>query len=135
MIDRTEFTANNLTSYAGLNPLLNYTKQEGIFQLISDNLHFENSSTEEIKMKHVKTMMALGIIGADKLSRVDLLKNDPILSEGFDIKVTNAENVSRFFCNFSFKTTQMLRDINFTAFKKILNHYLHSVAIRAMLIP
>lgn len=120
MIDRTEFTANNLTSYAGMNPLLNYTKQAGIFQLISDNLHFENSSTEKIKMKHIKTMMALGVIGADKLSRVDLLKNDPILSEGFDIKVTNAENVSRFFCNFSFKTTQMLRDINFTAFKKIL---------------
>lgn len=120
MIDKTEFTANNLTSYAGLNPLLNYTKQKGIFQLISDNLYFENSSTESIKMKHIKTMMALGIIGADKLSRVDLLKNDPILREGFDIKVTNAENVSRFFCNFSFKTTQMLRDINFSVFKKLL---------------
>lgn len=120
MINKTEFSANNLTSYAGMNPLLEYTKEKGIFQLISENVHFENSSTESIKMKHIKTMMALGIIGADKLSRVDILKNDPILREGFDVKVTNAENVSRFFCNFSFKTTQMLRDINFTIFKKLL---------------
>jgi len=120
MIDKIEFTANNLTSYAGLNPLLNYTEQEGIFQLISDNLYFENSNTEKIKMKQIKTMMALSIIGADKLSRVDLLKNDTILSEGFDIKATNAENVSRFFYHFSFKTTQMLRDINFSVFKKLL---------------
>ena len=71
-------------------------------------------------MKHIKTMIALGAIGADKLSRVDLLKNDPMMSEGFDVNVTNAENVSRFFYTFSFKTTQMLRDINFAAFKKLL---------------
>jgi hypothetical protein len=120
MINKTEFTANNLTSYAGLNPLLNYTKQSGIFQLISDNLYFENSNTEAIKMKHIKTMMALGIIGADKLSRVDLLENNPVLRKGFEVKVTKAENVSRFLYNFSFKTTQMLRDINFTIFKKLL---------------
>lgn len=120
MINNIEFSANNLTSYAGLQALFNYTEQKGIFQLISDNLHFENSSTEAIKMKHIKTMMALGVIGADKLSRVDLLKSDPILREGFDMKVTNAENVSRFFYNFSFKTTQMLRDINFSIFKRLL---------------
>src|SRR5674476_340799 len=120
MINKIEFSANNLTSYAGLYTILNYTEQSGIFQLISDNLFFENASTEAIKMKHIKTMMALGVIGADKLSRVDLLKNDPMMSEGFDVKVTNAENVSRFFYTFSFKTTQMLRDINFAAFKKLL---------------
>lgn len=120
MINKIEFSANNLTSYAGLYPIINYTEKTGVFQLISDNLHFDNASTEAIKMKHIKTMMALGIIGADKLSRVDLLKNDSIMREGFGVNVTNAENVSRFLCNFSFKTTQMLRDINFLAFKKIL---------------
>ena len=76
--------------------------------------------TEAIKMKHIKTLMALGVIGADKVSRVDLLKNDPIMREGFGVNVTNSENVSRFLYNFSFKTTQMLRNINFLIFKKIL---------------
>lgn len=37
-------------------------------------------------------MIALGAIGADKLSRVDLLKNHPMMKEGFDVNVTNAEN-------------------------------------------
>ena len=120
MINKIEFLANNLTSYAGLYPVINYTEKSGIFQLISDNLYFDNASTEAIKMKHIKTMMALGIIGADKLSRVDLLKNDSIMREGFGVNVTNAENVSRFLGNFSFKTTQMLRNINFLVFKKIL---------------
>jgi hypothetical protein len=120
MINKIEFSANNLTSYAGLYPLVNYTEESGIFQLISDNLYFDNASTEAIKMKHIKTMMALGFVGADKLSRVDLLQNDPIMREGFGVNVTNAENVSRFLYNFSFKTTQMLRDINFLVFKRIL---------------
>lgn len=120
MINKIEFSANNLTSYAGLYPIINYTEKSGVFQLISDNLYFNNASTESIKMKHIKTMMSLGVIGADKLSRVDLLKNDPIMREGFGINVTNAENVSRFLYNFSFKTTQMLRNINFLVFKKIL---------------
>lgn len=115
MINKIEFSANNLTSYAGLYPLVNYTEKSGVFQLISDNLYFDNASTEAIKMKHIKTLMALGVIGADKLSRVDLLKNDPIMREGFGVNVTNSENVSRFLYNFSFKTTQMLRNINFLA--------------------
>lgn len=37
-------------------------------------------------MKHIKTMMALGVIGVDKLSRVDLLKANPILRAWLDIK-------------------------------------------------
>jgi isoaspartyl peptidase/L-asparaginase-like protein (Ntn-hydrolase superfamily) len=91
MINKTEFSANNLTSYAGLYPLVNYIEKSEVFQLISDNLYFDNASTEAIKMKHIKTMMALGIIGADKLSRVDLLKNDSIMREGFGVNVTNSE--------------------------------------------
>jgi hypothetical protein len=120
MINKIEFSANNLTSYAGLYPLLNYTEKQGVFQLISNNLMFEDIFTEKIKMKHIKTMIALQLVGAENLSRVALFKEDPILKEGFDIQVTNAENVSRFFSNFSFKTTQILRNINFEVFKKLL---------------
>jgi len=36
------------------------------------------------------------------------------------INVREPENISRFLYNFSFKTTQMLRDINFKTFKKML---------------
>ena len=42
------------------------------------------------------------------------------MREGFGINVTNAKNVSRFLYNFSFKTTEMLRNVNFLVFKKIL---------------
>lgn len=120
MINKTEFSASNLTSYAGLHPLLNYTEKKGIFQFISEELKFDDIITESIKMKHLKIMLSLSFIGADKLSRIEQLKNDPMLREGYGIKVTNAENVSRFFYKFSFKTTQMLRNINFSVFKKML---------------
>jgi len=48
-----------------------------------------------------------------------LLKADPLIKE-CGIHVREPENISRFLCNFSFKTTQMLRDINFRTFKKLL---------------
>lgn len=120
MLNKIVFTANNLTANAGLYTILNYTEQKGIFQLISENLCFDNSNTEDIKMKHIKIMMALGVIGADRLSRVTLLKNDPLMLLGLDIKVTNPENVSRFYSKFNFKNTQALRDVNFDVFKRIL---------------
>ena len=122
MINRIEFTANNLTSYAGLYPLLNYTKESGIMQLLEEELVFEKNTIERIKMKHITTMLSLHFLGADKLDRVSLLKEDPLLEKGFGINVTAPENVSRFFSNFTFKTTQMLRNVNFKVFKKLLKH-------------
>ncbi len=55
----------------------------------------------------------------DKLERLKLLQNDPLVNE-FDISVKEPETVSRFLGNFTFKTTQMFRDINFKVFKKLL---------------
>ncbi|MCE5222119.1 MAG: hypothetical protein LLF98_12940 [Clostridium sp.] len=50
MINKIEFSANNLTSYAGLYPLVNYVEKNKIF----DNLYFDNANKESIKMKHIK---------------------------------------------------------------------------------
>ena len=119
MIDKIEFTAKNLTSNAGVLLLLNYTEEEGIFQELDKTLAFDNKSTEEIKMNHLKTLICGGFVGADKLERFLLLKADPLMKE-CGINVREPENISRFLYNFSFKTTQMLRDINFTSFKKML---------------
>ena len=119
MINKIEFTAKNLTSNAGILPLLNYTEEQEIFQDIDEILFFENDSTEEIKMNHVKTVICGGFIGVDKLNRFNLLKDDPLLKE-CGINVRNPENISRFLSNFDFKTTQMLRDVNFKSFKKLL---------------
>jgi len=58
-------------------------------------------------------------VGADKLERFLLLKADPLIKEG-GINIRAPENISRFLYKFSFKTTQMLRDINFKTFKKLL---------------
>ena len=54
----------------------------------------------------------------DKLERFLLLKADPLIKE-CGIKVREPENISRFFYNFSFKITQMARDISFRTFKKL----------------
>lgn len=79
---------------------------------LDENLIFDNKSTEEIKMNHLKTLICGGFVGADKPERFLLLKADPLIKE-CGITVREPENISRFLCNFSFKTTQMLRDINF----------------------
>ena len=71
-------------------------------------------------MNHIKTMLCGHFIGIDKLERLKLLKNDPLIRE-FEISVKEPETVSRFLSNFSFKTTQMLREINFKVFKKLLS--------------
>jgi hypothetical protein len=120
MINKVEFTSRNLTPYGGLLPLFNYTEKEGIFQEIFDTVIFDSMHTEKIKMKHLKSIMALNFIGADKLSRMELIKNDPLLNKGIEVYPTTPENVSRFLNNFSFKTTQMLREVNFKAFKNLL---------------
>jgi hypothetical protein len=119
MIDKVEFTAKNLTSNAGVLLLLNYTEEQRIFQELDENLIFDNKSTEEIKMNHIKTLMCGGFVGADKLERFNLLKADPLIKE-CGIHVREPENISRFLYNFSFKTTQMIRDINFKTFRRML---------------
>jgi hypothetical protein len=119
MINKIEFSAKNLTSNAGILPLINYTKDTGIFQVIDTFLKFEKNSVEEIKMNHIKTLICGGFIGLDRLDRFLLIKNDPLVRE-CGINVRNPENISRFLNNFNFKTTQMFRNINFIVFKKLL---------------
>ncbi len=65
-------------------------------------------------------MLCGHFLGIDKLERLKLLQNDPLITE-FDISVKQPETVSRFLCDFSFKTTQMFRDINFKVFKKLIS--------------
>ena len=88
--------------------------------MIESDLAFESASINKIKMNHIKTMLCGHFIGIDKLERLKLLKNDPLVRE-FDISVKEPETVSRFLSNFSFKTTQMFREINFKVFKKLLS--------------
>ena len=70
-------------------------------------------------MNHIKTMLCGNLIGIDKLERLKLLQRDPLINE-FDISIKEPETVSRFLGNFSYKTTQMLREINFKVFRKLL---------------
>lgn len=119
MINKIDFTAKNLTSNAGLFLLLENAKSNEIFDLVENDLVFDNDSTNKIKMNHIKTMICGHFIGIDKLERLKILQNDPLVNE-FDISVKEPETVSRFLGNFTFKTTQMFRDINFKVFKKLL---------------
>ena len=120
MINKIEFKAKNLTSNAGLFLMLENTKNNGIFEMIENDLTFESASVNKIKMNHIKTMLCGHFIGIDKLERLKLLKNDPLVRE-FEISVKEPETVSRFLSNFRFKTTQMFREINFKVFKKLLS--------------
>jgi hypothetical protein len=70
-------------------------------------------------MNHIKTMLCGNFIGIDKLERLKLLQSDPLVNE-FNISIKEPETVSRFLGNFSYMTTQMLREINFKVFKKLL---------------
>jgi hypothetical protein len=119
VINKIDFVARNLTSNAGLFLLLENAKNNGVFELIDTDLVFENESTNKIKMNHIKTMLCGHFIGIEKMERLKLLQGDPLISE-FDISVKEPETVSRFLGNFSYKTTQMFRDINFKVFKKLL---------------
>jgi len=120
MVNKIDFNAKNLTSNAGIFLLLENAKNNGIFELIEKDLMFDNESTNKIKMNHIKTMLCGHFIGIDKLERLKLLQNDPLITE-FDISVKQPETVSRFLGNFTFKTTQMFRDINFKIFKRLLS--------------
>ena len=119
MINDIQFTEKNLTSYAGVLPLLNYTNDEGIFQVLDEVLQFENISTEKIKMNHLKSLICGGFIGLDRLDRFLQIRDDRLIKE-CGIEIRTPENISRFLGNFTFKTTQMLRDANFKIFKKLL---------------
>jgi len=119
LINKIEFSARNLTSNAGLLLLLEHASKNGIFDLIDHDLVFENASTNKIKMNHIKTMLCGNFIGIDKLERLKLLQSDPLVNE-FAISIKEPETVSRFLGNFSYKTTQMLREIHFKLFRKLL---------------
>ena len=119
MINKIEFSARNLTSNAGLLLLLEHASKNGVFDLIDHDLVFENASTNKIKMNHIKTILCGNFIGIDKLERLKLLQSDPLVNE-FAISIKEPETVSRFLGNFSYKTTHMLREINFKVFKKLL---------------
>jgi len=119
VINKIEFSAKNLTSNAGLFLLLEHANKNGIFDLIDHDLVFDNASTNKIKMNHIKTMLCGNFIGIDKLERLKLLQSDPLINE-FAISIKEPETVSRFLGNFSYKTTHMLREINFKVFKKLL---------------
>jgi len=120
MVNKIDFKAKNLTSNAGIFLLFENAKSNGIFELIENDLVFDNESTNKIKMNHIKTMLCGHFIGIDKLERLKLLQNDPLIAE-YDIRVKEPETISRYLGNFSYKTTQMFRDINFKVFKKLLS--------------
>jgi hypothetical protein len=99
--------------------LLEHARINGIFDLIDHDLVFETKSTKKTKMNHIKTMLCGNFIGIDKLDRLKLLQSDPLVNE-FSISIKEPETVSRFLGNFSYKTTQRLREIIFRLFRKLL---------------
>ena len=62
----------------------------GFFDFIENDLVFDNDSTNKIKMNHIKTMLCGHFIGIDKLERLKLLQNDPLVNE-FDSGLASAD--------------------------------------------
>lgn len=120
MINKIDFKAKNLTSNAGLLLLLSHAKSEGLFELLESEITFADNGIEKIKMNHIKTLLCGNFLGIDKLERIKLLQSDPLVKE-FGIEVKEPETVSRFLGKFSFRTTQMIRNVNFKLFKKLLD--------------
>ena len=86
LIHKIDFSARNLASNAGLFLLLESAKTNGIFELIDNDLVFDNESTNKIKMNHIQTMRCVHFIGIEKLERLKLLQGDPLVN-AFDISV------------------------------------------------
>jgi len=57
VINKIEFAAKNLTTNAGLFLLLEHANKNGIFDLIDNDLIFENASTNKIKMNHIRHLL------------------------------------------------------------------------------
>lgn len=120
MISRIDFTMKNLTSNAGLYLLFEYVKSNGVSELIKKIIVFDRQTTNKIKVNHIKAILCGLFVGVDKLERLKLLQSDPLLKE-FDISIKEAETILRFLGNFTPKTTQYLRNINFKVFRKLLS--------------
>ena len=58
-----------------------WTRQEEWGYLPDYNLVFENASTDNIKMYHVKTMLCGKLIKTDKMERLKLLQSDSSINE------------------------------------------------------
>lgn len=119
MIDCIEFTAQHLTYNAGLLLLLENTRKNGVFDWIDQELMFGNRSTEQAKMNHIQTLLCGNFIGIDKLECLKQLQGDPLVRE-YAIAVKEPETISRFLGNFSYKTTQMMHEVNIKVFCKLL---------------
>lgn len=119
MINQINFKGKNLTSNSGIFPLYENAKNNGIFDIIEENVIFDSKFTNKIKMNHIKTMICGNLIGIDKLERIKLLQDDPLMRE-LDISVKEPETVSRFLSNFDFKSTYSFRTVNFIVFNKLL---------------
>jgi hypothetical protein len=65
--NKIEFYARNLTSNAGLFLLLERANKTGIFDLIDNDLVFENASINKIKINHIKPMLCGNFNRIDKL--------------------------------------------------------------------
>lgn len=79
--------------------LYNHADEEGIFDIIDEEVKFQNPSINKIKMNHIKSLFCGFFIGIDKLERMRLLSNDPLVYE-MAVDVKSPETISRFLKNF-----------------------------------
>jgi hypothetical protein len=64
-------------------------------------------------------MLCGNFVRIDKLERLKLLQSDLLINE-FAISIKESGTVSRFLGNLIYQATQMLREINFKIFRKLL---------------
>jgi hypothetical protein len=92
-------------------------KNNGIFDLVENDLIFNNESTNKIKMNHIKTMLCVHFIGIDKLERLKLLQNDLLVNE-VDISVKEPETVSRFLGTLDLRQPKCLETLILKSLKR-----------------
>jgi hypothetical protein len=63
--------------------------------MIDEENKFHNQSINKIKMNHIKSLLCGFFIGIDKLERMRLLYNDPLVYE-MAIDIKSPETTSRF---------------------------------------
>ena len=111
---RISFTDQRLTAHGGMVIWSHHLKQRGVRQQLREVLPHEPSSPNAYDPTDVALGCMAGIVcGADKLSRVAWLQNDPAIAEVLGVEaVASQSTFSRFFAAFEQKDCNQLNGLH-----------------------
>jgi len=83
---KTSFTANRLTNYSGLIPIIKFMDKLGLRELFQ-GLNIRIGKNAKYSNSDILSMITLGIIsGKNRISKIEVFSRDPLIREVFGIE-------------------------------------------------